>query len=80
MQFGLTHHQKKEREEAWKPRFAWVPVRLHDGSWLWLEPYFVRFSKSDPTGFGCSEGAYFQRFKVIPKKRERHAPPPKQVR
>lgn len=50
MKFGTTDRQRREQEERWKPAFAWLPVKLWDGSWIWWEPYFVRTSNQHPEG------------------------------
>lgn len=46
MRFGRT---KEQAREDWRrymhaknmghDRFAWIPVQLHDGTWLWWERY-----------------------------------------
>lgn len=28
----------------WHPRFAWLPIRFVDGSWIWLRSYERRVS------------------------------------
>jgi hypothetical protein len=34
-------------------RFAWLPRRLSNGSWIWLKSYYIRFPYVlDPDGFG----------------------------
>lgn len=72
MRFGRT---KEEVHAAWREwqhllnmgreRFAWIPVQLHDGSWLWLEPYVAARRLSGSAGW--------QRVRFIPGSKEHHA-------
>lgn len=56
MIFGTMHKEKADRslsrgEELW---FAWHPVRLNDGRWLWLDYVWRRWEcdKFAPTNCG----------------------------
>lgn len=39
MRWGETHDEYRERMTTWRVRFAWWPVRLDDGRWVWLEQF-----------------------------------------
>jgi hypothetical protein len=32
--------------------FAWIPTKMSSGSWVWLEPYFLRPDRNTTSGFG----------------------------
>lgn len=32
-----TAEQKRARLEQWHPKFAWVPTKIGNGVWVWLE-------------------------------------------
>jgi hypothetical protein len=34
--------------------FAWWPCRMTSGSWVWLEPYFLRPDRNTTSGFGVT--------------------------
>lgn len=36
---GETEQQRRRRVSEWHRRFAWVPVQMEDGTWVWLEDY-----------------------------------------
>lgn len=36
---GETLEQMERRLTRWHRRFAYVPVQMHDGTWVWWEPY-----------------------------------------
>ena len=46
MRFGLTYDEQYEEymrvKSTWRETFAWWPVRVEDGTWVWLEPVKVR--------------------------------------
>lgn len=38
MRWGSKHlHPAPTETNRWYPWFAWVPVRLRNGNWVWLE-------------------------------------------
>jgi len=45
---GRSVEDRLAHRRAWKRRFAWVPVRLFDGRWLWWRRYWVRTSTAHP--------------------------------
>lgn len=54
MRFGRTREQArldwveaKKRDMHGYTRYAWLPIRVHDGSWVWLENYTKRATFSD---------------------------------
>lgn len=47
MILGMTHAARRTRDEAGYIKFAWRPVRLHDGRIAWLSPYRRRHLTSD---------------------------------
>lgn len=63
MRFGQRDLREADygRQEG-RHRFAWLPVRTHDGRWLWLERYVamyeVRFITPDPYLFMFKELAW----------------------
>jgi len=68
MIFGKTHEERLAAQDAWVIRFAYVPVRLHDGRWLWRQSFRRRFSSSDPAGrAGRSLGRRVQRMPMDTK-------------
>jgi len=34
---GETEKQRLAREFEWHKRFAWFPLQMSDGTWVWLE-------------------------------------------
>lgn len=36
---GETYEQRKARLREWHSPFAWVPVQMDDGRWVWFERY-----------------------------------------
>lgn len=67
MIWGKTKHQRQADLESWRRRFAYVPVCLWDGRWIWWGWYFERVSQSSPSH---SNGVFMrplvQRFLVVP--------------
>ena len=50
MIFGKTRQQQQEARETWTQAFAYCPVELWDGRWVFWQPYWTRFSKTPPGG------------------------------
>lgn len=76
MIIGKTHHERHIAAEIWTRKFAFLPVQLADGRWIWRETYWQRHSNSDPTGGpGVSLFPWTQRVAEIPPKRD-YGPPP----
>ncbi|GJE18773.1 hypothetical protein [Methylobacterium marchantiae] len=46
MRFGETDIKWSQRVAHWRVWFAWYPVKLADGSWLWLD-YVQRKDRFD---------------------------------
>jgi len=53
-----TDVEKSMRLETWRAVFAYLPVRLCDGRWVWWETYYLRYSNQTP---GNGPGIYTQR-------------------
>lgn len=53
MIFGKTDDERERAWSRWRRAFAFLPVRLGDGRWLWLESYLYR-------------GAPLDRYRVTP--------------
>ena len=34
---GETEEQRMVREDEWHKWFAWFPLQMPDGTWVWLE-------------------------------------------
>lgn len=67
MIFGPSIEERRERNETWTRRFAWFPMKMYDGRFIWLEHYLVRVSKSDPYGGpGVKLRTTTQRFRDVP--------------
>lgn len=54
---GETRAARFTRLMVWRRRFAYLPVRLCDGCWLWWDWYFERRHTADPFG-GRWHGTY----------------------
>jgi hypothetical protein len=50
MRWGTT----KEEYETWRPWFAWHPVMIENGQWVWLETVERKFKPMDMLVVGGS--------------------------
>ena len=73
----------KKDEEAtdvgqWHWRFAYLPVPIYDGRWIWWEKYLYRFSCGHPdNGLGVYLSPQPQRRLDMPPPRTETPPPPR---
>lgn len=76
MIWGLSYDERRAREEEWALRFAFFPVRLSDGRWIWWEPYYSRISsKCWRGGPGLAMRRYVQRVVEVPRVADTPPPP-----
>lgn len=65
MIWGRTNAEVAAERDEWKPAFAWVPVRLWDGRWLWWEPYVWRDGQLVPGTLGVLMFEVTMRFRSL---------------
>lgn len=58
MLLGKTEEEKRTPDSEWREAFAFLPVRLWSGQWLWLEWYKWRRSDDDPENPGRKATIY----------------------
>lgn len=76
MIFGKTKQQQQEARETWRQAFAYCPVELWDGRWVFWQPYWTRFSKTPPDGFGVFMQPVTQNFLELPEQLRPTTPKP----
>jgi|LULE01.1.fsa_nt_gb hypothetical protein len=77
MIWGRTTAERRAAAEEWTTRFAWFPVRLWDGRWIWWTAYLVRWSQTPPEGGpGIFLHSCLQRVLEVPPQFDRHNSPP----
>lgn len=75
MIFGIKHEDLPNPED-WTRRYAYLPVRLYDGRWIWREYYWHRCCTTPPDSPGVWFHPVHQRFLDVPPKRD-YGPPPR---
>ena len=70
---GETYEQEQARLREWHSPFAWIPVQMDDGKWVWLERYKRRLIK-EKRGYGLSITCEWERLCAGP------SPEPKQTK
>jgi len=78
---GETEEQRMVREDEWHKWFAWFPLQMPDGTWVWLE----RVERRARRYIRANEGAYLWVYREIGSDWEplwwsRRPPPPSHLR
>jgi hypothetical protein len=43
MQFGLTSQERVKKYIVGWWKFAWLPTKMSDGSWVWLQEFWMHY-------------------------------------
>lgn len=70
-----TPEEEEERRGLWRTCFAWLPCRMRDGVWVWLEQYWKREVPSSQRVF-CEYGIRFEVERRALGSRKEWSPPP----